>query len=392
MSKEINTRLNVQFTQASTFENITSAENISTSFGKISKWYGEIQKKIDTEATYTDIENLFKPRPYLTFKGTDSFTLGTADGGKWDGIVEYSNDLNTWTTWNGTTTLSSGVGNVLYLRGKNNTRFATSDSNYTNFVFTTTGTIACNGDIRRLLDYENPENTTMASYCYSNMFYGCTSLTTLPALPATTLAEGCYNSMFYGCTALTTVPALPATTLTDSCYGYMFCDCTSLTEAPELPATTLASSCYDGMFYNCTSLTKAPELPATTMATYCYQYMFQNCTSLTKTPVLPATTLASGCYISMFYDCTSLTTLPALPATTLAESCYDSMFEGCTNIKMSTTQTGDYQTQYRIPSTGTGSTATGAMSYMFTSTGGTFKGAPTINTTYYTSNTVVSAS
>jgi hypothetical protein len=68
------------------------------------------------------------------------------------------------------------------------------------------------------------------------------------------------------------------------------------------------------------------------------------------------------------------------------------MFEDCTNIKLSTTQTGDYQTSYRIPTTGTGSTATYAMTDMFTNTGGTFTGDPSINTTYYTSNTVVSAS
>ena len=37
------------------------------------------------------------------------------------------------------------------------------------------------------------------------MFYGCTSLTTAPSLPATKLAHYCYNQMFYGCTSLTTV-------------------------------------------------------------------------------------------------------------------------------------------------------------------------------------------
>jgi hypothetical protein len=60
--------------------------------------------------------------------------------------------------------------------------------------------------------------------------------------------------MFYGCTSLTTAPQLPATTLASSCYQGMFSGCISLTEAPELPATTLASECYDGMFRNCSSL------------------------------------------------------------------------------------------------------------------------------------------
>ena len=107
--------------------------------------------------------------------------------------------------------------------------------------------------------------------------------------------------------------------------------------------------------------------------------------------VLPATTLANNCYYNMFIGCTSLTTAPELPATTLADGCYYYMFRDCTKIKMSTTKTGEYQTAYRIPKSGTGTTATKALNSMFTGTGGTFKGTPEINTTYYlsTSNTVV---
>ena len=152
---------------------------------------------------------------------------------------------------------------------------------------------------------------------------------------------------------------------------------------------TMAERCYSYMFYDCTSLTTAPELPATTLANSCYYGMFYGCTSLTAAPTLPATTLAERCYYSMFQGCTSLTTAPELPATTLAVRCYYGMFNGCTNIKLSTTQTGEYQTAYRIPTTGTGTTATGALQNMFANTGGTFTGTPNINTTYYTSNTVV---
>ena len=102
-------------------------------------------------------------------------------------------------------------------------------------------------------------------------------------------------------------------------------------------------------------------------------------------------TMARYCYFSMFSNCTSLTTAPALPATTLDSWCYGNMFQGCSLIKLSTTQTGEYQTPYRIPTSGTGIGATdnGALQNMFTNTGGTFTGTPEINTTYYTSNTVV---
>lgn len=151
----------------------------------------------------------------------------------------------------------------------------------------------------------------------------------------------------------------------------------------------MAEYCYGYMFRNCTALTTAPALPATTLADRCYRYMFDGCTSLTTSPELPATTLTVGCYYGMFQGCTSLTTAPELPATTLANYCYQNMFYGCTKIKLSTTKTGEYQTAYRIPKSGTGTTATNALQNMFYGTGGTFTGTPSINTTYYTSNTVV---
>ena len=303
---------------------------------------------------------------YLTFSSPSSFTLKVNNASKnWDGTLEYSTDASTWSTWDGTTTLSSatsGSDNVLYLRGTGNTVITGNSPNY-KWVLTGSD-IACIGNIENLLDYvtvESGAHPTMARYCYVLMFQGCTILTKAPALPATTLADECYQFMFYGCT--------------------------SLIQAPALPATTLAIDCYSGMFYGCTSLTQAPALPATTLAEGCYSGMFYGCTSLTQAPALPATTLAIGCYSSMFNGCTSLTQTPALPATKLAESCYVSMFNGCTSLKLSSTQTDEYTQEYRIPSSGTGTTATNALSNMFTSTGGTFKETPSINTTYYLSNT-----
>ena len=151
----------------------------------------------------------------------------------------------------------------------------------------------------------------------------------------------------------------------------------------------LADFCYYSMFNGCTSLTTAPSLPATTLSTRCYVSMFRGCTSLTTAPSLPATTLADFCYYSMFNGCTSLTTAPSLPATTLSTRCYNSMFNGCTSIKLAISQSSEYNNEYRIPKSGDGVTANDAMSNMFEDTGGTFIGTPEINTTYYTSNTIV---
>ena len=319
----------------------------------------------------TNIPTPFKPEgnSYLTFSSPSSFTLAVNDATKhWDGTLEYFDSDKTWTVWNGTTTLSAFDNDgerVLYLRGAGNTVITglTADRPSDTYRWVLTGSdIACVGNIENLLDYatvESGQHPTMAEACYGYMFYGCTSLTKAPALPATTLAIGCYFGMFQGCTALTQAPALPATTLDASCYTLMFSGCTALAQAPELPATTLAMGCYN--------------------------FMFAHCTALIQAPALLATTLANSCYGSMFYGCTSLTKAPALPATTLADYCYESMFWGCTSIKLSSTNTGEYTQEYRIPSSGTGTTATDALTDMFTSTGGTFTGAPEINTTYYLS-------
>ena len=364
------------------------------------------------------IRERLRAKPYLTFSSPNSFTLKVNDATKhWNGTLEYSTDTSTWSTWDGTTTLSSaasGNDNVLYLRGTGNTVISGNSPDY-KWVLTGSN-IACAGNIENLLDYTTVESgshptmapycyfgmffgctgltqaptlsaTTLADMCYSGMFYDCTSLAQAPALPATTLATNCYDNMFVNCTSLTQAPALPATTLTNGCYNYMFDNCTSLTQAPALPATTLGIDCYYGMFHGCTSLTQAPALPATTLASSCYQSMFSGCTSLTQAPALPTTTLADSCYNGMFYGCTSLTQAPALPATTLANSCYYIMFYGCTGLKLSATQTGEYTVEYRIPTTGTGTTATDALTSMFASTGGTFTGTPEINKTYYLSNT-----
>lgn len=293
--------------------------------------------------TYTDC---------ITFTGeTSDFTL-KASYKEWNGTVEYSTDHNTWTVWDGTAV--SSVDKKLYLRGSGNTTFRTSSG----ARFVLSARAACSGNIQTLLQYNNPPTSIPTTYCYANMFNGCSNLTQ--------------------------APELSATTLTDYCYYYMFRNCANLAQSPELPATTLASNCYYGMFYFCTSLTKASEILATTLASNCCREMFAGCESLTRAPELPATKLASGCYQEMFGYCSSLTRAPELPATTLETYCYYRMFYACSSLKISSTQSSEYSTAWRIPSSGTiSSTSTSWNTDMLTSTGGTFKSNPSINTTYY---------
>ena len=274
------------------------------------------------------------------------------------GKVQYSIDEgDTWQDYTSEQLITlNNVGDMVQFKSNNISRYASSeDRSY----FTVTGNCYVYGNILSLVNFnktlsqnytfgglfkdcstiKNHDSyklllpaTTLRSYCYYEMFSGCSGLTRAPALPATTLTNGCYNKMFYNCTNLTTAPALPATTLADRCYASMFNNCQSLTSAPALPATTLADYCYASMFSNCQSLTSAPALPATTLAINCCQNMFAYCTSLTNAPALPATTLINNCYQSMFAFCTSLTVAPNLSATTLADACCYEMFKSCTNL------------------------------------------------------------
>ena len=200
----------------------------------------------------------------------------------------------------------------VYFRGSR------SQQGFDNYIqFNLTGKLSAGGNINSLLSPDESVYKNITDYTtfetangqtFYSLFFNQTSLyyASLLKLNTHNLATYCYADMFRGCTNLTQAPELSATILNDYCYGFMFQNCTSLNQAPELPATTLANDCYNYMFYGCTSLTQAPELPATTLADYCYYTMFYGCTGLTQAPELPATTLANYCYTGMFSGCTKL--------------------------------------------------------------------------------------
>lgn len=274
----------------------------------------------------------------LIFSSPSQFTLRAESKG-WNGTLEYSTNGSTWTTWNGesiSSTGSSSRNGFLYLRGTGNTKITGMDR----YKWRLQGeNISCSGNIENLLDYS-------------------------------TVANGLHPAMGV------------------NCYEALFSDC-PLISAPTLPATTLSVGCYRSMFASCSNLTTTPALPATEMLEDCYKGMFSGCTKLTTAPALPATTLADRCYSSMFKNCTALETLPALPATGMKVRCYESMFMNCSSIKLSETSTGVYTKAYRLPYSGDGAETDYWYAEMFTGTGGIFIGDPTINTTYYTSNTIV---
>ena len=199
------------------------------------------------------------PSNYLRFK----FVM---DGQvRWQNVkgdIQYSKNGGAWTAFNGTI-VSMSAGDEIWFKGDLTSGVgASSESSASKFY--TSGKFYVSGNAQSLSSFNN----TLLGYHFARLFNKCVGLNvdvnTPLVLPATTLANYCYQNMFQGCTSLTTAPALPATTLAGYCYSYMFQGCTSLTTAPELPATTLAGSCYSYMFQNCTSLNYIKALFTTT--------------------------------------------------------------------------------------------------------------------------------
>lgn len=120
-----------------------------------------------------------------------------------------------------------------------------------------------------------------------------------------------------------------------------------------------------------------------------FNQLFVSCSSLTSSPNIPFTTLADWCFNYMFIWCSNLETLPSLKTLTLPGFCYRWMFFNCSKIKISSSKTWEYQTEYRIPISWTWTEWSSSLSTMFTWTWWTYTSDPSVNTTYYTSNTVV---
>jgi len=119
-------------------------------------------------------------------------------------------------------------------------------------------------------------------------------------------------------------------------------------------------------------------------ANYALRSLFESCDNLVSGPDVSTVILTEGCLVQFYWGCTALTEFPVLRQKTFGRGSCIMMCSGCTSLKLSASRTGDYQIAYRVPESGMGIDGGSALSYMFGSTGGTFVGTPSMNTTYYT--------
>ena len=265
-------------------------------------------------------------KKYLTIEALEDGDLTFT---KSNNTLYYSLDKTTWNPITSADTISFHAGDKIMLKGTNMT--VTSGAGIGTIKFS--GNHNVYGNILTLISGDEfPQQFVYSTYQFRNLFNGDTKLISAEnlILLATTLASNCYNQMFRGCTSLTTTPALPVTTLVRDCYHGMFQNCTSLVTAPELPATTLVDNCYMNMFNGCTNLTIAPELPATTLADSCYRFMFYNCRSLNHIKAMFTTTPSDAYTNNWVFNVASSGTFVKNSAATWNVSGYNGIPNGWT--------------------------------------------------------------
>ena len=175
---------------------------------------------------------------YLTFTAEESTTLTLKQNGS---IAPHkllkSTDGVNWVKWENPATngISLNSSESVYLKADEDAlwRTGTGDNPYNNF--SSTGKIKCEGDIRSLVKPIALEDYSYFSY---NLFNGC-AITTAPELPVTTLANYCYSNMFKGCTSLTRIKMNASsgnwgTNMFNGCTSLELVDMTGSTGVPTL--------------------------------------------------------------------------------------------------------------------------------------------------------------
>lgn len=290
---------------------------------------------------------------YVTFTGTQPFVVRMPKK-YWEGTIEYSTDLKTWTTWTCANVYSTTENSdyKLYFRGSDNT-YVTGNvaGSYSNgFVVTglddsTTFTFSVSGDLMTLLDYKKTsrgEIPTADAWCFAYMFYG-QNITTCSDIKLDPIPYYGCAYMFYNCTKLESAPNIYVDTLGDGgCYA-MFAGCTALLGTGILQFTKVGDSGAYRMYDGCSALKYIRMSGESIKATrYSFANMFNECTGLTDgVPVeihlagyTGATTdeLSYTCQ-GMFSGCTSLTTTPSFYIHSgTANATFYCLFKNCTSL------------------------------------------------------------
>ena len=170
----------------------------------------------------------------------------------------------------------------------------------------------------------------------SNMFYRCSSLTSLDLSSFDTSSVQSMSFMFDGCTRLTSLDLSSFDTSAVTDMSYMFRSCTSLRSVKfgsEWDTSNVQNMNY--MFTSCTSLTDLDVSGFDTSGiSYYLGGMFYECSSLTSLDLSSFDTSSVHDMYQMFYGCSSLQSLTlgdGWDTSSVEEMSY--MFYNCSKLK-----------------------------------------------------------
>lgn len=251
-------------------------------------------------------------KDYVKFEiltdGTVTFVFKTTTTSSNAESLSYSlDDGKTWVVWNNPADKTAGKswsmnvesGDVILWKGEAScyNPNVTNASNATRFGGTATYNLS--GNIMSLLS-ENFENMTTipTNDCFGWLFADARIVSAYGlSFPATSLKNNCYRSMMYGCTYLTTAPAVFPAANGTYCWGAIFQGCTNLVNPPSLPANPSGNSCYISMFNGCTKLETAPILPYTgKIGQNAYRQMFYGAKKLNYVKALHTSYNSGGMF------------------------------------------------------------------------------------------------
>lgn len=215
---------------------------------------------------WSDIASHIQPYDFTVSQHALNFTMpngGTITlsktGTPTEVTLEYSLDNGiTWTTWvetNNARTVTLTAGQTVHIRNTSATQTGFSTGSSNTYVFSASGELWANGDIRSLL-CKTPENVSvLGDNCFLSLFYSCANLKSTPLLKGDVIGGSSLMRTFRFCTGLVLVRSFDYTSQTGfaACRG-MFQGCTSLTSFPEIMIGKVGEAGFRETFYGCSNL------------------------------------------------------------------------------------------------------------------------------------------
>ena len=200
------------------------------------------------------------------------------------------------------------------------------------------------------LKYLNTEQVTDMS----NMFYGCSALTSLDLSNFNTAKVRDMSYMFYRCSALSSLDLSNFNTAIVTNMSYMFSDCSTLSSLDLSNFNTAIVTNMSYMFFNCPNLSSLDLSNFNTAIVSDMSLMFGGCSVLSSLDLSNFYTKEVRDMSYMFSRCSALTTIYASDkfVTSKVQSGI-SMFSACKNLKGTILNYKDSKTDHTYANCGT---------------------------------------